>query len=102
MPYCHFADAADLIVTADHGNAEQMINPQTHEVDKEHTTNPVPFVLCFADKARMSLEPTLETKIAWAAATPVGVLADVTATAAKRLGLIQPTEITGQSLTEVL
>ena len=97
-----FAEGADLIVTADHGNAEQMINPQTHEVDKEHTTNPVPLILCFNDRAHAELEPTLETKIAWAASQPIGVLADATATAAKRMGLVLPGQITGTSLTEVL
>jgi 2,3-bisphosphoglycerate-independent phosphoglycerate mutase len=93
---------ADLIVTADHGNAEQMINPQTQEIDKEHTTNHVPFVLAFKEFARPSLLPSMETKIAWAAQPPVGVLADATATVIKRIGLNLPTEITGQSLTEVL
>jgi len=34
-----------LIVTADHGNAEQMLNPLTSEIDPEHTNNPVPFIL---------------------------------------------------------
>jgi 2,3-bisphosphoglycerate-independent phosphoglycerate mutase len=93
---------ADLIVTADHGNAEQMINLQTREVDKEHTTNPVPFVLAFKERARPSLLPSLETKIAWAAQPPIGVLADITATITKRIGLDSPPEITGQSLTEVM
>ena len=31
-----------LIVTADHGNVEQMVNPKTGEPDTEHTNNPVP------------------------------------------------------------
>lgn len=34
-----------LFVCADHGNAEQMVNPQTGEPDTEHTLNPVPFIL---------------------------------------------------------
>lgn len=34
-----------LIVCADHGNAEQMVNPQSGEADTEHTSNPVPFIL---------------------------------------------------------
>jgi len=93
---------ADLIITADHGNAEQMINPQTKEIDKEHTTNPVPFILGFKERIRPSLAPTLDTKIAWAVQSPVGVLADVTATIGKRLGVKQEPEITGQSLTEVM
>ena len=95
----------DLIITADHGNAEQMINPQTKEIDKEHTTNPVPFILAFKERLNRTeavLTPSLETKIAWAAQPPIGVLADVTVTVAKRLGLVLPPEMTGQSLTEVM
>lgn len=93
---------ADLIVTADHGNAEQMINLQTGEPDKEHSTNPVPFILAFNDRVKNSLAPSLETKIAWAVQSPIGVLADVTATIAKRLNINLPTQVTGQSLTEVI
>jgi len=33
-----------LIITADHGNAEEMINSQTLEINPEHTNNPVPFI----------------------------------------------------------
>lgn len=39
----------NVIVTADHGNAEQMINPSTGEPFTEHTINPVPFILCSED-----------------------------------------------------
>jgi 2,3-bisphosphoglycerate-independent phosphoglycerate mutase len=35
-----------VLVTADHGNAEQMIDPETGDVHTAHTTNPVPFVVC--------------------------------------------------------
>lgn len=34
-----------LVVTADHGNAEQMINPETGNPHTAHTTNPVPFIV---------------------------------------------------------
>lgn len=37
------------IVCADHGNAEQMVNPRTGEPDTEHTCNPVPFGIISAD-----------------------------------------------------
>ncbi len=94
---------ADLMVTADHGNAEQMVNPQTQEIDKEHTTNPVPLVLAFNDKIRKNPQTvSAESKVALAASPPTGVLADVTATIIKRSGLGQVSEITGQSLEEVL
>ena len=35
-----------LAMTADHGNAEQMIDPVTGEPHTAHTTNPVPFIVC--------------------------------------------------------
>lgn len=93
---------ADLIVTADHGNAEQMINPTTNEPDKEHTTNPVPLILAFQEKKRQGLPVAPETKIALAAQPSIGVLADVTATIINRLALNLPPEISGQSLLEVI
>ena len=34
-----------IIITADHGNAEKMIDLKTNEIWTGHTTNPVPFVL---------------------------------------------------------
>ena len=34
-----------MLITADHGNAEEVLNLQTGEIDKEHSTNPVPFIV---------------------------------------------------------
>ena len=97
------SNGGDLIVTADHGNAEQMINLETGEINKEHTTNPVPLILCFSDRASSHpQEVTQETKMAQAAQTPTGVLADVTATIIKRLNLDQELEISGQDLAAVI
>lgn len=91
---------ATCIITADHGNAEQLVNPETHTIDKEHTTNPVP---CFilppelayqesgADEQRTDL-------ISFAAQPAVGVLADIAPTVLDLLELEQPVEMTGQSL----
>lgn len=93
---------ANLIVTGDHGNAEQMINPQTGEIDKEHTTNPVPMILAFSDKKKAPQTVTVETKIALSAATPVGVLCDVTATVIQSLELKMPKVMTGQSLKDLM
>ena len=39
-----------MLLTADHGNAETMVNHETHKPHTAHTTNPVPFVLINADK----------------------------------------------------
>jgi len=95
---CVLNSGGDLMVTADHGNAEQMINPETHEIDKEHTTNPVPLLLAFQNKKKNPVLVLQDTKIALAAAQPTGVLADITETIINRLGLQKPQEITGQDL----
>src|SRR5207302_10065824 len=44
---------ASLMMTADHGNAEQMRDPVTGEPHTAHTTNPVPFVLCAPGAGRL-------------------------------------------------
>lgn len=94
---------SDLLVSADHGNAEQMINLQTGEPDKEHTTNPVPIIMCFNDRINKNpVSVTLEMKVAQAAREPSGILADITATIVHRLGLAQSPLMTGQNLSEVL
>ena len=45
-----------MIVCADHGNAEQMVNPKTGDPDTEHTENPVPFILVSEDKTLKNLK----------------------------------------------
>jgi len=93
---------ADLIITADHGNAEQMFNLETKEIDKEHTTNPVPLILAFQDKRHSELQVMEETKIALAGQEPVGVLADIAPTILQRIGLTKPQEMTGQDLKDLI
>ncbi|MFH1292175.1 MAG: 2,3-bisphosphoglycerate-independent phosphoglycerate mutase [bacterium] len=86
------------LVVADHGNAEAMVNLQTGEIDKEHTTNPVPFLIVSkqlmgqAGLAGDVLEGDLSLT------QPVGVLADVAPTVLKLLGVDKPEEMTGQAL----
>ncbi len=92
-----------LFVTADHGNAEQMINPGTHEVDKEHTTNPVPIILAIPEKRKVQPETiNRDYKVQLAATAPAGVLADVTSTCVDILGIQKPPEMSGQSLKNIL
>ena len=77
------------IITADHGNVEEMINLQTGEVDTEHSTNPVPFIFVseeFRDRPRE---------------LPEGILADVAPTILSVLGIEKPTEMLGKNLLEV-
>lgn len=85
-----------LIVTADHGNAEQLIHPDTGDIDKEHTTNPIPFMLV---APQFRHRPAAgNAKSALLAKAPVGILGDVAPTVLGLLGLPQPSEMTGQSL----
>ncbi len=72
------------IITADHGNAETMIDPQTGGPHTYHTTNPVPFVLVTEDD-KLQLRPG-------------GSLQDIAPTLLAILGLPQPEEMTGRDL----
>ena len=87
-----------ILVTADHGNSEQMINLQTGNKDKEHTTNPVPFFIIgkdFQGQTGLAGDPP-EGDLSLM--QPVGVLADVAPTVLKLLEVKQPDEMTGQPL----
>lgn len=86
-----------LIVTADHGNAEEITNLQTGEMDKEHSTNPVPFILAGRElKDRLGAVCPPDTDISLM--SPVGILADVAPTILKIMGVPQPEEMTGTAL----
>ncbi|HMI44806.1 MAG TPA: 2,3-bisphosphoglycerate-independent phosphoglycerate mutase [Gemmatimonadaceae bacterium] len=73
-----------LIVTADHGNAEMMIDPETGGPHTAHTTNPVPFVV---------IDWEQEQRL-----RPGGALCDVAPTILSMLGIEQPAEMTGVNL----
>ena len=75
----------DLLITADHGNAEMMIDPATGGVHTAHTTNPVPFV-AVGGGAR--------------ALRAGGSLRDVAPTVLGLLGIEPPAEMTGRDLRE--
>lgn len=72
----------EMLVTADHGNAEMMFNIETGQPHTAHTTNPVPFVY-FGREAKME---------------STGALSDVAPTLLYLMGIEQPTEMTGRSL----
>jgi 2,3-bisphosphoglycerate-independent phosphoglycerate mutase len=74
-----------VLITADHGNCEMMIDPATGGVHTAHTSNPVPLVA--VDPKRVSLRPG-------------GSLRDVAPTVLGLLGIEQPAEMTGRDLRE--
>ena len=87
-----------LLITADHGNAEEVKNLQSGEMDKEHSTNPVPFLIIsntYHGQAGPSGDP-LEGDLSLM--HPVGMLADVAPTMLKLMGVKQPEEMTGRAL----
>ena len=87
-----------VVITADHGNAEEMSNLTTAEMDKEHSTNPVPLMIvgdAYAGQPSLVGEvPNHDLSLV----SPVGVLADVAPTILHILGIPQPSSMTGQSL----
>jgi 2,3-bisphosphoglycerate-independent phosphoglycerate mutase len=78
---------ARLLVTADHGNCELMVDPATGGPHTAHTTNPVPFVVVDPDGDRPLRSG--------------GALCDVGPTVLRMLGLEQPAEMTGVDLQHV-
>ena len=76
------------LITADHGNAEQMIDPTTGSPHTAHTTNPVPFHLIDEESIGVQLRSG-------------GALEDVAPTLLGLLGVEKPSEMTGRDLREL-
>jgi 2,3-bisphosphoglycerate-independent phosphoglycerate mutase len=74
-----------LLITADHGNCEMMVDPDSGGPHTAHTTNPVPLVAVGADDMHLRSG---------------GALCDVAPTILQLLGVDQPPEMTGRSLAE--
>jgi len=76
---------AEMLITADHGNAEQMVNPKTNKSHTAHTNNPVPLIYVGARNVAL-VEPD------------VGSLAGLAPSLLKLMGIESPAEMTGQCL----
>ena len=74
-----------LLITADHGNCEMMIDPGTGGPHTAHTTNPVPFLVVDHRQEEVGLREG-------------GALCDVGPTILRMLGVEQPAEMTGRDL----
>jgi 2,3-bisphosphoglycerate-independent phosphoglycerate mutase len=90
-----------LIITGDHGNAEEMINVHTGEINKDHTTNPVPFILVAHE---FELPPGVGRKdyVSLSSVVPAGVISDIAPTALALLGQKKPLEMTAVDLLPML
>ncbi len=82
-----------IIITSDHGNVEQMMNPLTGEAETQHDPNPVPFYL-------VAKEFKNKRFINWQSfnSETIGVLSDVAPTILELMGVNKPDEMTGRSL----
>jgi len=74
----------DVLITADHGNCEEMVNPTTGEPFTQHTTNPVPLVWIGPSAQNKKLKD--------------GILADIAPTILGLLEIPKSKEMTGQNL----
>ena len=77
-----------VMITADHGNCEELINEKTGEVDTEHSIFPVPFIIIgkqYLGRGNM---------------LPTGILADVAPTLLAIMGITKPENMHGRALIE--
>ena len=79
------AKGGAMLITADHGNAEMMIDPATGGPHTAHTTNPVPFIVVAENAKQFTLKPN-------------GSLRDISPTILGMLGVDEPKEMTGADL----
>ena len=80
------AVGGDVCITADHGNADQMVDPETGAPFTAHTTNPVPFIV-------------VSDRVNWIASD--GALCYIAPTLLTLAGMDIPAEMTGSSLVKV-
>jgi 2,3-bisphosphoglycerate-independent phosphoglycerate mutase len=83
------AKGGAMLITADHGNAEMMIDPATGGPHTAHTTNPVPFIVVAENAKQFTLNSG-------------GSLRDISPTVLGMLGLDEPKEMTGTDLRSFL
>lgn len=86
-----------VFLTADHGNADEMIDLKSGKPSKEHSINPTPFVFISGkhEENYRSFDDILT-------AEPIGILSDVAPTILSTMGLDMPIEMTGTDLRKSL
>lgn len=77
----------EALITADHGNVEEMFDDETGQANTQHSTLPVPFIFVSERSANM---------------LQGGSLADVAPTMLQLMGLPQPSEMTGKNLVQLV
>lgn len=85
-----------LLITADHGNIEEMLDRKTADINKEHSTSPVPLVVIAKDLAFRL--PKGRNYLSLSSMMPSGIVSDVAPTILDFFGLEKPAEMTSVSL----
>ncbi len=87
-----------LLITADHGNIEELKNINTGQIDTEHSTNPVPLWFVTPDNHKNKSPEEIkqeESEIG-------GLLSDISPTVLDAMGIPKPPEMSGESLLPML
>ena len=87
-------NGSEMLITADHGNAEQMVDPFTGVPESKHNISPVPVYLVGKRFERQKSD----LDIRQSEHTTIGILADVAPTVLELMGIQKPKDMTGQSL----
>lgn len=90
-------DDTAIIITADHGNLEEMMDPQTGEFETQHDPNPVPFYLV-APEFKGRKFPNWRNPLG----EITGVLSDVAPTVLEMMNIDKPSDMNGESLLQNL
>ena len=80
------AKGGAVIITSDHGNAEELINPRTGQIDTEHNINPAPCIFVINEFQGQNVQLSQ------------GLLADVAPTILEILNITKPSQMTGRNL----
>jgi len=76
-----------MVITSDHGNIEEMINPESKEPDTEHNIYPSPFIIVSPHLKRDEVSPVTVEELAH---NPIGTLADVMPTILELYNISMP------------
>ncbi len=87
-----------MMITADHGNAEEKFNMQTGSISKEHTSNPVPFILIGKEYEGRVIGGQDVINGDLSLVQPQGILSDIAPTIIKIMFLNKPEAMTGRAL----
>jgi 2,3-bisphosphoglycerate-independent phosphoglycerate mutase len=92
-----------VIITADHGNCETMINRETNQIDIAHTNNPVPLTILDSIEQINGKDSRKLEKIGTGnRAKTTGILADIAPTVLGSMGIDIPEIMTGMDLNKVI